>query len=435
VSISTLLKKLIGWPPKATAALAKTTKKIFKGLKNIKPMVKEDFGDTALNTREAFLRTRKKTIALFRRPMKDVSHVGIIVVISLALFSGLSAMFGTTDEVAVNPFVAQQAKAERYVSSSEKRLLEADSVATVAMYHSDSLGQDAAQTAESLGIEASTNTGGSKYIASVPIVQIDTSSSGNKIVDYVVQNGDTLSTIGSKFNVSTDTLRYANQIEDIDSIKPGQTLTIPPVTGILHTVANGDTTAGIATKYRVSEALIIAQNELYGEDLIAGAKIMVPDAEIPEPPKPKVVATSVASSASRGTYGSSGYIGRTGSFGFPTYPISGNCGPGIYSTYQSYHSYWAWDICNRGGTPIFASDSGRIESANYSGGYGYNIVIDHGDGFKTLYAHMSSFAVYGGYVSKGQIIGYMGSTGWSTGTHLHFEVYYNGTKVNPGNYL
>jgi murein DD-endopeptidase MepM/ murein hydrolase activator NlpD len=104
--------------------------------------------------------------------------------------------------------------------------------------------------------------------------------------------------------------------------------------------------------------------------------------------------------------------------------------------YNGYHS-WAIDIPNSVGTPIFAADSGRIIEAQYgyNGGYGNTILIDHGDGYQTRYAHMSSLAIIGGYVSKGQVIGYMGSTGRSTGAHLHFEIILNGSRQNPINFF
>ena len=104
--------------------------------------------------------------------------------------------------------------------------------------------------------------------------------------------------------------------------------------------------------------------------------------------------------------------------------------------YNGYHN-WAIDIPNSIGTPIFAADSGRIVEAQYgyNGGYGNTILIDHGDGSQTRYGHMSSLAIIGGYVSKGQVIGYMGSTGRSTGSHLHFEIIIGGVRQNPMNYF
>lgn len=426
MGIITLLKKLISWLASAATGLAKTTKKAYNGIGNIHPAIKEDLGEKALSAKESYLSVRRKTIALFRRPLNDVSHIGIIVVISIALLTGLSAMFNTSADIAVNPFIPSQATAQRYVSTTEKRVLQADSVTTVAYYIDQvKLGPDAATVTEQLNTQVVSNYGGSEYLASLPIVQNTSSSTGNTITEYVVELGDTLSTIAAKFNVSTDTIRYANSIEDVDSIAPGDKLTIPPVTGVLHTVAAGETTAGIAKRYNANESLIISQNDLYGEELAVGMKIMVPDGEIPEAPKP-VVQTKTASSStgSGGSQGSSQSIAASGQFLFPTVNAQGY--------YNGYHN-WAIDIPGAIGTPIFASDSGRIVEAQYgwNGGYGNTILIDHGNGYTTRYAHMSSLAVIGGYVSKGQVIGYMGSTGRSTGSHLHFEILIGGVRQNP----
>jgi len=423
VGIITLLKKLISRLANAATALANTSKKAYKGIGNIRPAIKEDFSEKALGTKQGFLRARRKTIALFRRPLNDISHIGIMVVVSVALLTGVSAMFGTTEEIDVNPFIPSQVTAQKYVSSTEKRILQADSVTTVANYIDPKrLGADASAATEQLNTQVASSFGGFDYLPSLPIVQNTTSSASNKITDYVVENGDTLSTIAAKFNVSTDTIRYANSIEDINSIAPGDKLVIPPVTGVLHTVVAGESTAGIAKRYAASEAMIIEQNNLYGEELSVGMKLMVPDGDIPEAPKP-VVQTKVASSGG-GSQGSSQSIAASGQFLFPTINCCGY--------YNGYHN-WAIDIQGGVGTPIYAADGGRIVEAQYgwNGGYGNTILIDHGNGFTTRYAHMVELAVVGGYVSKGQVIGYMGSTGRSTGSHLHFEILIGGVRQNP----
>lgn len=432
MGIITLLKKLISWLAKAATVLAKSTKKSYKGLINVRPTIKDSISEGALETKERFFIVRKKTITTFRRPMNDISHIGIIVVISIALLSGVSAMFGSKEQIVVNPFVTEQATSKQYLSNMEKRIVQADSVTTVAYYiDTEKLGPDAAAVTEELNTQVSSNYGGTEYLSSLPIVQNSTSgSSKNKITDYVVENGDTLSTIAVKFNVSTDTIRYANSIVDIDSLAPGDKLIIPPVTGVLHTVVAGETTAGIAKRYAASEEILIAQNNLYGEELTVGMKVMVPDGDIPEAPKPvPVVQTKVASSSnSGGSQGSSQSIAASGQFIFPTVNAQGY--------YNGYHN-WAIDIPGSIGTPIFASDGGLIVEAQYgwNGGYGNTILIDHGNGFTTRYAHMTSLAVVGGYVSRGQVIGYMGSTGRSTGSHLHFEILIGGSRQNPMNYF
>jgi murein DD-endopeptidase MepM/ murein hydrolase activator NlpD len=255
----------------------------------------------------------------------------------------------------------------------------------------------------------------------------------NKIITYVVRDGDTLSGIAAKFNITTATIRYANKLEDENSVKPGQTLTILPITGLIHTVSAGDTLAGIAARYKANQEMIISQNDLYGEEIVAGMQLLIPDGEIPDAPKPVAAPVTTNnddnSSSGGGSYSNSSTRYGSGNFRFPT--IVGSMG-----YYNGYH-YWAIDIPNSIGTPIFAADSGRIVEAQYgyNGGYGNTILIDHGNGFQTRYAHMSSLAVIGGYVSKGQVIGFMGSTGRSTGSHLHFEIILNGSRQNPMNYF
>jgi murein DD-endopeptidase MepM/ murein hydrolase activator NlpD len=261
---------------------------------------------------------------------------------------------------------------------------------------------------------------------------IDTTSSAeikNKFKNYVVQGGDTLSVIASKFGVTTNSIKWSNPgVRNIDSIKPGISLKIPTVTGIVYKVARGDSVELIASRYKSSSSLIISVNDLYGEKIQPGMTILIPNGTVAEV-KPVQVAVASSGSASAGRYGSSSYIASTGRLRFPT--VIGRNG-----YYNGYH-WWAIDIPNSIGTPIYAADSGRIVEAKYgwNGGFGNTILIDHGNGMQTRYAHMSTLIIRGGYVTKGQKIGGMGSTGRSTGSHLHFEVIVNGTKINPTRYF
>lgn len=115
----------------------------------------------------------------------------------------------------------------------------------------------------------------------------------------------------------------------------------------------------------------------------------------------------------------------TSPYGYRTHPITGN---------YTFHN--GVDLAWRQGTPIYASKSGYVTTATYGSAYGYYVTINHMDGFSSLYGHMTHYVVSSGdYVNQGQLIGYMGSTGWSTGPHLHFTIFYNGTSVNPMNYI
>jgi len=249
-------------------------------------------------TKESVSRARKKTIAFYRRPMRDISHVSIIFVIILALFSGVTASVGTKERVTINPFVAEPYTTQAVVSQTQERLYEADTVATLSGIYSDQLGMDAIKEAENLNAKLTSSTTSSDYIASQPIVAMADSGTRTTITSYTVKNGDTVWSIAQNFNITTDTIRYNNKLEDENSVKPGQTLVILPVSGILHTVKAGDTTASISKRYQIDEALIISQNDLYGEEVKPGMKLVIPDAEIPAAPTP-------APSASSG--GNSGY--------------------------------------------------------------------------------------------------------------------------------
>ncbi len=119
------------------------------------------------------------------------------------------------------------------------------------------------------------------------------------------------------------------------------------------------------------------------------------------------------------------YTVLTSAYGWREHPIYGG---------DRFH--YGVDLANSTGTPIYAAKSGTVRTASYNGSAGYFVTIDHGDGFRSTYMHMTHYIVYAGQsVSQGQVIGYMGSTGASTGPHLHFEITYNGSYVNPANYI
>ena len=258
----------------------------------------------------------------------------------------------------------------------------------------------------------------------------------NDVVKYTVQPGDTVSDIADQFQVSANSILWANaKLEDNpDMLSVGQVLNIPPVSGVLVTVQSGDTAKSIASKYTTTKvnALALFQNIVNLEfnqarhdlkdpdyNLTAGQYLMVPGGSKPYVPR-QVTAYSgpIPASAARGT----------GNFGWP---VSGH----ITQKFWSQHP--GIDIGAGMGTPIYAADSGYIVSAGWSNvGYGNMILINHGNGFLTRYGHLSAFNVeVGDSVKKGQLIGRVGTTGNSTGPHLHFEIIKNGIHVNPFGYL
>jgi len=386
----------------------------------------------AVGVREVSSQTWKTSVyhlkTLFQKPLRQVSHFGLVAVILVVLLSGVSApkSLKKNNDVPVDPFGMLRST---MAPEDEINLTELEILAMATSFVSSDMANEVYEQISSNESEAKIVLAGNT-IANAAIIDTESSAAiKNKFTDYVVQGGDTLSVIASKFGVTTNSIKWSNSgISDIDSIKPGMTLKIPTVTGIVYTVKKGDSLELIASKYKSNSSLIVSYNDLYGEGLAAGQTILIPNGVVTEViPAPVAVASSSTSSSAR--YGSSSYIASTGKLRFPT--IIGRNG-----YYNGYH-WWAIDVPNSIGTPIYAADAGRIVEASYgwNGGYGNTILIDHGNGMQTRYAHMSTLLIRGGYVTKGQTIGRMGSTGRSTGSHLHFEVIVNGSKINPTRYF
>lgn len=222
---------------------------------------------------------------------------------------------------------------------------------------------------------------------------------------YVVRGGDTLSGIAKMFGVSANTVVWANDLKRGHLIQPGQTLVILPVSGIQHTIAKGDTVAKLATKYKADKEEILNFNNLVSDEpLIVGETIVIPDGEI-------YIPLSQTHVVRGGGPEYAGYYLR---------PITGG------RKSQGLHGYNGIDLASFCGASVVAAASGDVIIARpdgWNGGYGQYIVLSHSNGTQTLYAHLSSAAVgTGWHLAQGQILGYVGSTGKSTGCHLHFEV-------------
>jgi len=284
---------------------------------------------------------------------------------------------------------------------------------------------------QAVGEEESQARGG--VVLGTGMESLDTTTSvsikpRDSVVTYLVQPGDTISSIANKFDVSIDTIRWQNDLKSIDAIKPGDKIEVPPVTGMVHKVKRGETVYSIAKKYDVTAQQIInwpfnsySNDETFA--LAAGQVLIVPDgvkpAEILWDPKRYVAQTTP----------SAGAVSATGQF---IWPAAGT----ITQRYVWYHR--AIDIANSSAPPILAADSGRVILAGWPDnvGYGNRVLIDHGNGLQTMYAHLSGISVSEGQtVNRGDVIGRMGSTGRSTGTHLHFEIRTGGGLVNPLEYL
>jgi len=253
----------------------------------------------------------------------------------------------------------------------------------------------------------------------------------NEPVEYIVQIGDTVSSISNNFGISVNTILWENKLTARSIIKPGSKLVILPEDGVVHTVSRNENIGSIAKKYSVEIDEILEKNGITINDPIKIAQtLFIPGGK-------KIVETSTVVSRS---YSGTTITQTTPSTNTqqPTYTGGKLLWPTVGNRITQYYS-WSHrglDVANKTGTPLYASEAGTVERSGWSNGYGYNVIINHGGGMKTLYAHASKLRVVAGTkVNRGDIIADMGSTGWSTGPHIHFEVIVNGVKQNPLNYL
>lgn len=264
-----------------------------------------------------------------------------------------------------------------------------------------------------------------------PLTIDQNQTSRDQIVYYMVEGGDTVSDIATRFGVAPTTLLWANDLSSVDYIKEGQRLEILPVDGVKYTVKKGDTVSSLAQQFRANEEDIIAYNNLPADGTLrVGDALILPDGRMPQPVRTTRPATAVASS--KQTSVSNKYF---------IFPTSGR-------KTQGYHGNNGVDIGNQCGTPIYAAADGVVTAARVTAsrartgaavysGYGNNIMIKHPNGVVTLYAHLKDIFVFNGQeVKQGSMIATMGGgfevvngrvvrmegAGKSTGCHLHFEV-------------
>ncbi|OGO26031.1 MAG: hypothetical protein A2W33_02530 [Chloroflexi bacterium RBG_16_52_11] len=260
-----------------------------------------------------------------------------------------------------------------------------------------------------------------------------------EVQSYTVSTGDSVFEIASKFKIKPETLLWANydQLNDNpDLISLGMVLNIPPVDGVYYQWEKGDTVSAVAGRFEAKTEEILGWTgnpvDLTNPDFDPGTWVMVPGGHrefrqwiIPVIPRGRagVLKSVYGEGACEG-----GYEGAYGSGAF-TWPAANHT--------LSGNDYWSGhlgiDIAAGDGAPVYAADSGVVVFSGWAtGGYGYMVMIDHGNAYQTLYAHLSqASAGCGRSVGQGQTIGYAGSSGNSTGTHLHFEVRYAGGFVSP----
>jgi len=229
-------------------------------------------------------------------------------------------------------------------------------------------------------------------------------SQTNDIKEYLVQEGDSLSSIVQNFDISLETILWANDLNSRSVIQPGQKLIIPPITGILHLTRNGDTVGQLAQTYKAKADEIVSFNSLSGEaDIFIGDMLIIPNGQMPVI-RPIVQKIPLASS-------------------YFMVPLAGS------RITQNLHWYNAIDFgTGRCGDPIYVAAGGTVQKTGYKGAYGYYVQVLHPNGVGTFYAHLSKIVVNSGQkLYQGEVIGYTGYTGTTipagpAGCHLHFEV-------------
>lgn len=279
-----------------------------------------------------------------------------------------------------------------------------------------------------------------------------------KTEQYTVETGDTISTIARRFGVNVGTILWANNLSVRSTIRPGTTLKIPPVSGVLHTVKKGDTLQKIAATYKADIEQINAFNKLSDSATLSlGDEIMIPDGTPPEINTPIAIRKPAASNirpdvpiariANKAVDVYQELTGKQDTREKPTDLAATEESKAttklLWPTRQRIiNQYYGWkhtglDIEGDYVDPVYASADGVVEVSGWnSGGYGLQIVINHGNGTKTRYAHNSKMYVkVGDEVKRGQVIAMVGTTGRSTGTHLHYEVYIANKRVNPLPYI
>ena len=251
---------------------------------------------------------------------------------------------------------------------------------------------------------------------------------------YLVAEGDTIGTIAERFDLSITTVLWANDLSVRSTIRPGDSLTILPVDGVMHTVKNGETLSKIAKLYGADPDEIQSSNNMKSANSLSiGQTLLVPGGERQATIPTRRVA-SVSSLFTPGQTKPSGSSERnTLGMIWPTDLRKINT---YFGQYYIYGRHWGLDIdCNNANTNYAALD-GIVTRSGWSGAFGNLVEIDHGNGIVTLYGHNAKLYVKSGQaVSQGDPIALCGTTGRSTGTHLHFEVRVNGSAVNPLDYI
>ena len=263
-----------------------------------------------------------------------------------------------------------------------------------------------------------------------------------RIETYVVQTGDTVFDIAARFGLSPSTIVWSNREGLMDApwlIQNGLELFIPPVDGVFHTVRAGETVEGIAAAYGVEpSALYNEWNDIdENRQPREGQLLVVPGGqgeEVAWQPPPKYPAPGPAGYS----YGvcSGATVTGPGANGWFVLPTGSPRVSGWYFRDPRNPGHIGLDYACNLGDPLYAADNAVVTIAGWNGGYGIMVELNHGNGFVTRYGHFDSIAVgCGQAIYQGQLLGYCGNTGWSSGPHLHFEIRSNGVPQDPQAYL
>jgi murein DD-endopeptidase MepM/ murein hydrolase activator NlpD len=233
-----------------------------------------------------------------------------------------------------------------------------------------------------------------------------------KVASYRTQAGDSVSRIAARFNLNIDTLLSWNAIRDARAIPVGTQLSIPNANGLKYTVRRGDTLEGIARSTGIDLNGILDWNRLSSSVISVGQELFLPGARM----NPNTLNRILGS--------------------LFMYPVQGRISsffggrPDPFTGVQRFHN--GVDIVNRPLTPVLSAMAGTVGDVGFSADYGYYVIMKHSGGYQTLYGHLTRYMVTRGQkVQQGQKIGALGSTGYSTGPHLHFSIFHNGEAVDP----
>lgn len=229
---------------------------------------------------------------------------------------------------------------------------------------------------------------------------------------YVVKKGESLFSIAKRFNISIDAILSVNNMRDASILRIGTVLKIPNMNGVYYSVRKGDSLSSITTRYRVDMNKLVDVNELESSVIYVGQKLFIPGAALSAWERAEALGTLFK-------YPVRGRL--TSRMGFRIDP---------FTKRRAYHA--GIDIANRIGTPVHASQSGKVIFSGYKGHYGKTVILSHQQGYSTVYGHLDKMLVKKGQVVRqGDKIGTVGNTGRSTGPHLHFEIHRYRRIIDP----